>query len=145
MKKQILLSMALLIAVSCVPMQAAETKSKSTWIIVKNCAKIIVGSWLTWKGIKGVYGTATFDPEEARQEIQKTRPERQAKAAREGLSAEQFQEQEILLEDVGMSIVRGARTVGGVISAGATVGGAALIYSGIKGLTEDEEEPVKTK
>lgn len=115
MKRNILLALALFVAVSCAPVQAAE--SKSGWTIFKNSAKIFVGAWITLNGIPCIIVGAS---------------------GKEGVRAF-YQNRNIPVDEDVLGSVPTVLVVGG---AGITAGGIALIYSGYKGLTE-EEEPVK--
>jgi len=146
MKRNILLALALLVAVSCVPVQAAE--SKSGWVIFKNSAKIVIGVFLTVRGVQGLAVAAILGSkkgemqaqlqEELNPEINRMREE--ARANGEDMAAFEARAQQG--RDLGKNVVGAAPVVAGVIGAGCTIGGIALIYSGYKGLTE-EEEPVK--
>jgi len=112
MTRKLMIVLALLIAVSCVPVQAAE--SKSAWTIVKNSAKILVGAWLAVGGIRNIaVGCGGED----------------------GVRAV-YRRFNLPINERQIGILP---TVHVVMGAGLTVGGVALVYSGVKGLTEEEE------
>ena len=113
MKKQILFSITLLIAMSSMPAQATEAKNtasgKSTWTILKAAAKILIGANLALGGASGLIagipmiGIGLFSGNNPRNDI---------------------------------ALMGGGITI---LGAAATAGGIALLYSGTNDLNENEE------
>ena len=135
MAKKLMIVLALLVAVSCVPVQAAE--SKSTWVIVKNSAKILIGAWLTVSGIRGVVGAVVIgaNKEELQAGVEQALQEAREEARAKGVNMDEFEAR----ANIGKGMANAMPAIVGVMGAGFTAGGIALIYSGYKGLTEEEE------
>jgi len=142
MKRNFLLALALLVAVSCVPVQAAE--SKSGWTVFKNSAKILIGSLFVFNcSIKTAIDAVSFDKEAA---LNAAEAEHQAELqdARANFAGRDLQQKVAFIDFADALVKAGIQGRGtfGIWKLVWTAGGIALIYSGYKGLTE-EEEPVK--
>jgi hypothetical protein len=140
MKRNILLALALLIAVSCVPVQAAE--SKSGWTVFKNSAKVLIGSLLIFKcSIKTGIDAITFD-KEAAMNVAEQQYQASLAEARANFNGRDLQNRIDLINfaDVwNKGMIQGRGTFG-IFDLLFTAGGIAFIYSGYKGLTQEEDQ-----
>jgi hypothetical protein len=138
MKKQILFSLALLVAVSCVPVQAAQ--DKSTWTVFKNSAKILIGSLFVFKcSIMPTIDAVAFDKEAALVAAEQQHQASLAEARQRGGHNLEYRIYNInSTYGSNRAIIEGRGTLG-ILDLCVTAGGIALIYSGYKGLTEQEE------
>lgn len=139
MKRRLMIALALLVAVSCVQVQAAQ--SKSAWTVFKNSAKILVGSLFVFQSaLIPAIDAATFDKEAALAVVRQARDADIAEIQdRGGLNAG-FQ--------MGMVRNHAAEIMARIEKRGTfgfwklilTASGVSLIYSGYKGLTQEEEQ-----
>lgn len=135
------LGLALVVAVSCVPVQAAE--QKSTWTVFKNGAKILLGSLFVFNNsIKVVIDAATFDKDAALQRAEEQHQSEIAQAQNRGGDDLNARLTMIDFWDAVRKANIQDRGTFGVWKLVWTAAGIALIYSGYQGLNQ-EEEPAK--
>lgn len=137
MKKQVLFSLALLVAISCVPVQAAS--KKSAWDIFANSVRILFGSVLVFNNaMRPVYESATRETALA--------------AARQAQEAEINQIRaragDNVEAHVNAAVYRGLRNEANIEERGSfgfyklvlTAAGIALIYGGVTDLIQQDEQ-----
>lgn len=147
MKKQIVLALSLTIPFFP-SLHAAEIKKpKTTWTYVKNGAKILIGTWLTVSGIRSLIGLAYMDDEllahRVRGQLEITRHQRHERYRTCGIAQEEFQNRDAQAEQEALYWAELVKNVSTVFSVLFSVGGTALLYSGVSGLVQDEEEFVR--